>query len=114
MAYFRSSRTIASKSTVLLPVTCHRPGDAGLYFQQSAAMPRLVSRQFIRNRRPRANQRHLTTKNIDELRQFVQAGLAKKPPERGNPLVTSELINTRWLFDSGCAPLLISFVTNSR
>ena len=112
VAYFRSSRTIASKSTVLLPVTCHKPGDSGLYFKQSATMPCLIRSQLIRNWRPRSNQRHVAAKNIEELWQFVQARFAKKAADRRDPLVTRQLVDSALAWSPpSAASLLISFVT---
>src|ERR1700730_2304126 len=41
-------------------------------------MPQIVRPEFIGYRRPGANQRHLAAQNVQELRQFVQAGPANE------------------------------------
>ena len=78
-----------SAASIDLPET----GDAGLHFQNPAAMPGLISSYFIGNRRSRSDQRHLTPQHIEELRQFVQAGTTQERADARDPIVLGQLVN---------------------
>src|SRR5436190_15107054 len=56
-------------SAVNLP----QAGDSRLSFKNPASMPELVALKLVGNRRPRPNQRHFSSENVDKLRQLVQA-----------------------------------------
>ena len=55
-------------------------------------MVRREELQFIWNRWPRPDERHLATKHIEKLGQLVQAGLAQPPAHPGDRVAPLELV----------------------
>ena len=55
-------------------------GHSWFCFQNSAPMPDVIGFHFIRQGRPRANQRHVPSQNMEELGKFIQA----RPPQNGS------------------------------
>src|SRR5262245_43949352 len=55
--------------------------DARLCFEDPPAMPRLVLIDFVLERRPWPDERHVAPKHIQELWQFVQTGFAQQPTD---------------------------------
>src|SRR5580700_10921401 len=60
-------------------------GDSRLGLQNLATMPRLVLLDFVLERRPRADKRHVASQHVPELWQLVKAGLPKNPPDWRDP-----------------------------
>src|SRR6187397_1922624 len=52
-------------------------GNSRLGFENPATMPKLIALELVRDRRSRANEGHLSSQDIDELRQFVQTARSK-------------------------------------
>ena len=55
--------------------------DSGLDFQHAAAMPKVVRFKFVRHRRTRPDQRHITDQHIPELRELIKTRPAKEPAD---------------------------------
>src|SRR5690348_1043695 len=56
-------------------------------------MPSLIRREFIGERRPRPDQRHVTADHIEKLRQLVETASAKEFTQRGDSAIISQLVN---------------------
>ncbi len=70
------------------------PGDARFGFEQAAAMPDIVSLDFVGDRRPRADQRHFALQHIKELWNLVQAGLAQERSDGCDSRILGQLVDT--------------------
>src|SRR5580704_5293198 len=57
-------------------------------------MPDVIHFAFVRDRWPRANQRHLTFKDVDKLRQLVKARPSDKPSNPCDPRIIRHLVNS--------------------
>src|SRR5438270_626721 len=64
-------------------------------------MPQLVAFDFVRNRRAWADDAHVTTQDIEELRQFVEAGLPQDTTEPRYATVHAQLV---------CRPRSVSLI----
>src|SRR5437879_10152864 len=60
--------------SVYLPKAC----DPWFCFEHAPTMPQIVLLALISQRRPRPDQRHVAFKNVDELREFVEAGVPEE------------------------------------
>src|SRR5215813_1133814 len=54
-------------------------------------MPELIVFDFVRNWRPRSDDAHVSTQNVKELRQFVEAGLSQNLTHASNSFVCAQL-----------------------
>jgi len=77
-------------SAIHLPKPC----DPRLDFQYSTTVPCLIRGYFVWNCRARTYQRHVTFQNVQELRQFVQAGSPQELSHLRDPLIIRELVDT--------------------
>ena len=66
--------------------------NPGFDFHYPTTVPRLVSGQLIWNWRTRTDERHLSFENVQELRQFIQAGFPQQLPDSGDSRVVRELV----------------------
>src|SRR2546421_4535479 len=55
-------------------------------------MPKLVTLNFVGNRRPWSNDAHVAPPNIEELREFVKAGLAQNLSDPRHSIIAAEFI----------------------
>ena len=62
-------------------VTCQSPVMPGRD-EEALEVVRLEVLGLVRDARPRADERHVAAKDVDELRQLVEARLAQPAPER--------------------------------
>ena len=65
--------------------------DTGPGFEHAAAVPALVGRHLVGQRRTRADERHLALDDVPELRQLVEAGPAKEVPDWRHPRIVDDL-----------------------
>ena len=72
-----------------LPVT----GEPGFEFEDAATVPGLVTLILVRERRARANEGHLATENVKELRKLIQAGAAEKTAQRRDAGIVPQLVD---------------------
>ena len=63
----------------------------GLASSTRRQMPGLVLLDFVRQRRPRPDERHVAAQHVPELRQLVEAGLAQNVPDRRDPRIVGDL-----------------------
>src|SRR2546423_13051681 len=61
--------------------------------RQPPALPALVERDLLRQRRTRADDAHVAAQDVDELRQLVDAVLAQETADRRHPRVVLPLEN---------------------
>ena len=79
-----------------------QPSDPGFDLQYPATVPCLIGSQLIWNCRTRANERHISLQNIDQLGQLIQAGsCARILPIRVILLIIRKLIDTLAISVSG-------------
>src|SRR5580692_7134466 len=80
-----------------------RSGDPRFCFKNPSAVPERILFKFIGYRRPGSNKGHVSAKNVNELRQFVQTALAEKPAYPRDSGIVLDLIGsigiTYFLFD---------------
>jgi len=69
-----------------------QPGNAGFPFNKAAAVPHVVHLGFVGDGGPRPHERHLAAHDIEELRQFIQAGAAQESAEGGHPGIVLQLV----------------------
>src|SRR5579862_1045374 len=67
-------------------------GQAGTH-AQAPPLPRFIFLHFLRNGRSRADERHVTTQDIPQLRQLIDAQLAQPAAERRTARVVFHLEN---------------------
>src|SRR4051794_5388627 len=75
---------------VRAPVDLPTAGDPRLD-QQPAVYVRLILRDLVRERWARTNERHVSTDDIDQLRELVERPLSQEPTDRGDPRVVADL-----------------------
>jgi hypothetical protein len=56
-------------------------------------MPEFITLNFIRDWRARADDAHVTTKHVKELRKLVQTGLAQDLSQARDALVSSQFVS---------------------
>ena len=90
-------------SAVHLP----RPGNPRFDFQHSATVPGIISCHLIGDCGARAYQRHRPFKNIQELREFIQAGSPQELPHSRDPPIVRQLVDT-FAITARCLPLRLA------
>src|ERR1700676_791139 len=73
-------------------------GDAWLQFQDPASVPNIINLEFVGKRRARPDQRHLASKHIPKLREFVSTQSAKQPSDWCHPRVIGNFVDDRFPF----------------
>jgi len=68
-------------------------GDAGLRLQETAAVPNVVSLNFVANGRARTDQRHLAYEDVPELGDLIETGAAHEFADPGNARVVGNLVD---------------------
>ena len=68
-------------------------GDSGFGGQEAAAVPDAVAFHFVGERRARADERHVTEQDVEELGQLVEAGFAEKAADGGDAGVGCDFVS---------------------
>ena len=88
-------------------------GDARLGFEHAAAVPGLVLLDLVRQRRPRADERHVAAQHVPELRQLVEARLAQNASDRRDARIVGQLEHLLAARAVSAAFALMKLLTNS-
>src|SRR5271154_2110610 len=77
------------------PAHLPQSGNARLRFKNASTMPDVIDCIFIRDRRPRANQRHLTGQHVPKLGKLVKARFPQKSPKWRHARIVCDLVHGR-------------------
>src|SRR5437867_13046654 len=106
--YVHSDHLIESRAAAAINLPFS--GDARPRVQNPAAVPERITFEFVSYGGPRSDQRHVAFQYIDELRQFIEAGLPDKPADGSHSWIGIDLdraVRTDHLFVIGVADVLL-------